>query len=80
MAEENNNTFPLGKQNYILLAVGFGLVLLGFALMSGGKTPDPAVFNYDEIFSTRRISVAPVTILIGLGVVLYGIIKKPKED
>ena len=80
MAEDNNNVFPLGKQNYILIAAGFGFVLLGFLLMAGGKTTDPAVFNYDEIFSTRRISVAPVTILIGLGVVLYGIIKKPKDE
>lgn len=80
MAEENNTIFPLGKQNYILIAAGFALVLIGFFLMSGGKAPDPNTFEYDEIFSGRRITVAPVTILIGLGVVLYGIVKKPKED
>ena len=80
MAEESNNVFPLGKQNYILIAAGFGLVLIGFLLMAGGKAPDPTTFNYDEIFSFRRITVAPVTILLGLGVVMYGIIKKPKDD
>ena len=80
MAEENNNVFPLGKQNYQLIAAGFGLVIIGFFLMAGGKAPDPTTFNYDEIFSFRRITVAPVTILLGLGVVRYGIIRKPKDD
>lgn len=80
MTEESNNVFPLGKQNYIIMAAGFALVVIGFLLMTGGKAPDPTVFEHDVIFSTRRISVAPVTILIGLGVVMYGIIKKPKAD
>ena len=53
--EENKDVFPLGKSNYILIAVGFALVLLGFFLMSGGKSPDPNTFNYEEIFSTTRI-------------------------
>lgn len=77
--EEANDTFPLGKTNYKLIAIGFGFVILGFLLMIGGKSPDPNVFNYEEIFSTRRITIAPLSILLGLGVVLYGIMKKPKD-
>jgi len=47
-------------------------------LMVGGKSKDPNTFNYDEVYSTLRISVAPVLIIIGLGIEIYAIFKKPK--
>ena len=62
--QEQNSGFTLGKKNYILIIIGFALIILGFILMSGGKSTDPNVFN-EEIFNFRRISLAPIIILIG---------------
>ena len=70
--------FAFGKENYILMLVGIGLIFLGFILMSGGGSEDPKVFNPD-IFSFRRITLAPVVVLAGFVVEIYAILKKPKE-
>ena len=72
-----NEDFALGKQNYILIAAGTGLAIIGYFLMSGGGSEDPAVFS-EELFNARRMYVAPITILLGLGVVGWGILKKAK--
>jgi len=81
MADTTENTgFALGKQNFFLLAIGFGIIILGFLLMSGGGTDDPNVFNADELFSFRRITLAPIIILFGFIFEIYAIMKKPKED
>ncbi|MCI5057434.1 MAG: DUF3098 domain-containing protein [Flavobacteriales bacterium] len=71
--------FALEKQNYMIIAVGFVLIVLGYILMSGGAAASPDDWNYDEIFSSVRISVAPTTSLIGFLIVLYGIMKKPQN-
>ena len=71
--------FAFGKENYRILIVGVLIVVVGYLLMIGGGSDDPNQFHADEIFSTRRITVAPITILIGFAVVLYGIMKRPKE-
>lgn len=65
-----------GKQTYIFMGVGFALVMIGLLLMSGGRGTEYSEFNVDEIYSFRRITLAPVVILAGLGVVIYGIFKK----
>jgi len=78
----NDNTSPnyaLGKDNYILLVIGFIIIITGFLLMIGGKSDDPNVFNKDEIFSTRRITIAPVIVLFGYLFEIWAIMKKPKE-
>ncbi len=80
MAEDNNEAFPLGKENYKFIIGGMVLIIIGFFLMAGGGAENLEDFNYDEIFSPRRITLAPITILVGLGVVLYGIMKKPREE
>ena len=65
------------KVNYILLAVGMAVVVLGFILMSGGSSSETA---YDpDIFSVRRIKVAPVVCLIGFVSMIYAVIRKPKN-
>ena len=56
--------FALSKENYILLAIGFIIILIGFLLMMGGRSEDPNVFN-PEIFSFRRIVLAPLVVLFG---------------
>jgi len=63
-----------GKQNYIYMIAAFGLILIGMALMAGGKQL-PTEWNENEIYSFRRTVLAPVVILIGLGVGFLAIFK-----
>ena len=73
----DKKNFAFGKVNYILLAVGIIVILIGFVLMSGGESTAEA---YDpSIFSARRIKVAPVVCLLGFVSIIYAIIRKPKE-
>ncbi len=66
----------LNNKNYILIVIGCVVVLLGFLLMSGGGSENPEVFNETELFSFRRITLAPFMVLLGYGIVLFGIMKK----
>jgi fumarate reductase subunit D len=70
--------FALGRENYKLLAIGFVIIVIGFLLMLGGRTKDPNEFSYD-IFSFRRITLAPIVILAGFIFEIWAIMKKPKE-
>ena len=66
------------KMNYILLAVGMAVVVLGVILMSGSGSTET---SYDpDIFSARRIKVAPVVCLVGFVSMIYAVIRKPKKD
>jgi hypothetical protein len=80
MNNENNNkpVFLFDKVNYKILLVGLAVIALGFILMSGGGSEDPNVFN-KEIFSFRRIRLAPTVVLIGFGITIYSILKNPKK-
>lgn len=69
---------PFTKTNYIFLIAGFVLIVIGLFLMAGGGSDDPAVFS-DAIFSFRRLTLSPIVMLAGYGVVLYGIMKKTQE-
>lgn len=66
------------KNNYLYLISGFIVIIIGFFLMSGGGSDDPMVYS-DAIFSARRITVAPIVILSGYGLILYAIMKKNKS-
>ena len=70
--------FAFGRENFILIAVAVALITIGFVLMSGGGSPDGVSFN-PEIFSTRRIVVAPIITVLGFALVIVGILKKPKD-
>ncbi|MFN9393697.1 MAG: DUF3098 domain-containing protein [Flavobacteriales bacterium] len=70
------DSFAFGKRNYQILLAGLAVIILGYILMSGGGSADPSVFSY-EIFSPRRITVAPVVVLTGYGLVFYAIMHKP---
>jgi hypothetical protein len=74
-----NTGFALGKENYKLMAIGFAIIVVGFILMAGGGTDDPNVFN-PEIFSFRRITLAPIILLFGFAFEIFAIMKKPKSD
>lgn len=73
-----DDQLPFTKTNYLFLIAGFVLILIGFFLMAGGGSEDPNVFS-DAIFSFRRLTLAPVVILVGYGVILYAIMKKTVE-
>jgi uncharacterized membrane protein len=70
--------FAFGKENFILIAVAVALIIIGFVLMSGGGAKDPVSFNPD-IFSAQRIVVAPIVTVAGFALVVFGILKKPKD-
>ena len=65
------------RVNYILLVVGMVIVVIGFILMSGAGSSESA-YNPD-IFSARRIKVAPVVCLIGFVSMIYAVMRKPKD-
>lgn len=72
---------PFGMLNYILLVSGLLVLAIGYVLLSGGGSDDPAVFN-DEIFNTRRLTVAPFVLAIGFAIEFVAIFLKinPKEE
>lgn len=72
----NNNLFS--KENYVWMLAGLAVIALGFILMSGGKSADPKVFDKDSVYSTTRITIAPLLIIIGFILEIVGIMKKPK--
>lgn len=86
MAEEENSvrtpsaqghdTLVFGKATFIWIGIGVALMLLGMFLMSGGAMPSPDVWDEEIIYSFRRITLAPIVILTGLGVITYAILKK----
>ena len=77
--ENKEPGFLFEKVNYKILLIGIAVIAVGFILMSGGGSDNPAVFN-KEIFSFRRIRLAPTMVLIGFGITIYSILKNPKKD
>ena len=83
MGEQNNKNltkdeFIFGKKNYKFMLIGLAFIALGFILMSGGGSDDPNVFSPD-IFSFRRIRLAPTIVLIGFGIQIYAILLNPNK-
>jgi len=85
MKKNKNNTskktqpmFLFKKKNYQFMFIGIAFITLGFILMSGGGSDDPNVFNPD-IFSFRRIRLAPTLILIGFAIEVYAILLNPDK-
>ena len=73
-----SSPFLFDKTNYYIMFAGLALILLGFVLMAGGKSADPHVFNKEEIYSFRRITLAPILIIAGFVVEVVAIMRKPK--
>lgn len=70
--------FIFEKKNYQVMLIGMVVIALGFILMAGGGSDDPEVFN-PEIYSWRRIRLAPMLVLLGLGIEVYAILLNPKK-
>lgn len=73
--DKNDEQMPLTIRNYVLIIAGFVVILIGMVLMTGGGSDDPNVFNY-EMFSWRRITLAPILIVGGFAFEIYALLKK----
>ena len=82
MSKEKNQvvtrTNLFGRENYMWMLIGLAILALGFFLMSGGKNTDPNVFFFFLVYSTTRITIAPILIITGFIVEIIAIMKKPK--
>lgn len=76
--QEAKSNFIFGKKNYKFMFIGLVFIALGFILMAGGGSDDPNVFN-PEIFSWRRIRLAPILVLLGFGLQIYAILLDPDK-
>src|SRR5918998_1344452 len=76
-ATDRNRLFT--KDNYLWMLIGLVVIALGMFLMSGGRSTDPNVFDQKEVYSARRITIAPLLIIIGLGIEVFAIFKKQKR-
>lgn len=77
-AEKPVEEFIFQKRNYLFMFIGLAFIALGFILMSGGGMDDPNVFN-PQVYSFRRIRLAPTLVLIGLGIEIYAILLNPHK-
>lgn len=77
--EKQKLQFALGKNNMKHILIGVGLIILGFVLMSGGGSDDPAHFS-EEIFNFRRITLAPIVSMAGFLWIILAIMKKPSQQ
>ncbi len=77
--EASKSEFIFGKKNYKWMFIGLAFIAIGFILMSGGGSDDPNIFN-EDIFSWRRIRLAPTLVLIGFGIQVYAILLNPNKS
>ena len=61
------------------MIAGVVVILIGFSLMSGGATTDPNVFPKEELYSFRRITLAPIVVMFGFAIEIYAILRRPKD-
>ena len=73
--DKNDKAMPLTMRNYVLMIVGAVVIVLGFVLMAGGTVATPEEFSYD-IFSWRRITLAPILVVAGFAFEIYAILKR----
>ena len=78
MAEKKTTPSIFTKENYKWMLGGLVLMAIGMLLMAGGKSSDPNVFDKNAVYSTTRITIAPLLILAGLVVEIFAIFRNPK--
>lgn len=76
---ERDTNSMFDKSNYIWMLGGAAVMILGFLLMAGGRSEDPNAFNADSVYSSVRITIAPILILAGLVIEVYAIFRHPKD-
>lgn len=69
-----------GRENYKWMLIGLVVIIVGLLLMIGGKSADPNVFDPKETYSFRRITLAPILILLGLGLEIFAIFRRPDNE
>ncbi len=74
-----HNQFIFERKNYLFMLIGLAVIALGFILMVGGGSNNPTIFN-PEIYSWRRIRLAPTLVLIGFGIEVYAILLNPRSS
>ena len=75
------NDFAFGKENYMWMLAGAVLIAIGMFMLSGGQSnKDPNVFDKEAVYSSTRITIAPILILAGLVVEIFAIFRKPKNS
>ena len=67
------------RDNLVWMIAGAVVMGIGYVLMSGGRSSDPAVFDPKEVYSTTRITIAPILILLGLAIEIYALFREPKQ-
>ena len=82
MTDLKNKPMPalFTKENYTWMIIGAVVIALGMILMSGGKNQNPDTFDYNVVYSTTRITIAPILIVAGLLIEVYAIFKKPNQN
>ncbi|GAB1474358.1 hypothetical protein MASR2M69_17990 [Bacteroidota bacterium] len=75
----DSGKFAIPYKNLVYIVAGLLLMIIGYALMTGGGTTDPNIFPKEEMFSFRRIVLAPLFILAGFAVEIFAIMHKPKQ-
>lgn len=86
MSQKKNSPQPskdssgtmFSRENYLWMLAGAAIIAIGLLLMAGGKSDDPNVFNEKEVYSTTRITIAPILIILGLIVEIFAVFRKPK--
>ncbi|WP_311320188.1 DUF3098 domain-containing protein [Capnocytophaga sputigena] len=76
---KHHSTSIFGKKNYLIMGIGLAVIAIGFILMSGGGSDNPAVFDA-SIFNFRRIHLAPALVLIGFAIEIYAILVNPNKE
>ena len=81
MAEKKLSPSMFAKENYVWMAAGIVIIAIGMFLMAGGQSNvNPAVFDAKAVYSSTRITVAPILILVGLVVEIFAIFRTPKSS
>ena len=75
---EESNGYAITRINYLMIIAGFVVIIIGFMLMAGGKAENPSEFS-EEIFSFRRITLAPIVVLAGFIFEIFAIMYRPKN-